>query len=582
MFQRVIDRMHGGEGLALIILGFVLLAGTGLFYNFGLGTTVGDETPPLSAALKMIAEHTLRPAYPTFYYLPVAAFAVLPFALLGVFTLPLFGVATNVDAITEFVILNFAQLLPWARLASVCYGALAVYVLYRIARRLFERRETALLSAFFFSTSLLFIQLAHFGRVWSVQLLMIVFTLWAIVRLFDEPRIGRYIISAGGIALSFGINMIGVLVYVPFVVAHALKHRGESFVRTFFLHRDFLLAHALLLVSLLFFYYLNPYGFENYLGFLKKFFVLLDTPSGATQVVSGENTRFCGSGLMSGLIYYPRILIEYELPLLLMAGFGVLFFRRKVLEKRSAATILGSFAVAYIAGITVISAFGINTCEPRYILPVVPILALLSAIFVTNVRERVSKPFSTLVLILAATAALYGPILFDLRLALPETRLLAREWIFAHIPDGARIVSLEETLELPEDETTIRDIQTYAPHFLTKKRAYLLHIPPDRRLGPNYYVLTPSYFRSSIPAELTKERYDYVIVRWWDPEDRVAQMEHVEKLGLHGSLERVARFPDNATDETKSLDLPNNMRNPLLALPSLTQNGPVVDVYRVR
>src|SRR3990167_8496366 len=88
--------------LTMIIVGFVLFAGTGLFYDFGLAITVPGEVTPIPAALKMIADHTLRPAYPTFIYLPVAAYAFLPFVLLGVLTLPLFGVSAGVDAIREF------------------------------------------------------------------------------------------------------------------------------------------------------------------------------------------------------------------------------------------------------------------------------------------------------------------------------------------------------------------------------------------------------------------------------------------------------------------------------------------------
>lgn len=568
--------------LVLIIAGFIFIAMTGLFYNFGLATTVNDETPPFVAALKMIAEHTLRPAYSTFYYLPVAAYSLLPFALLAIVALPVLGVVASIDTLKEFVILNFAQLLPWARLASVFYGVLAIFVLYHIALRFFGRGSTALLATFFFSTSLLFVQLAHFGRVWSPMLLAILFTLWMTLKLFDEPTLRRYLFVGVGIALSFGFNMIGILVYVPFVVAHALKHKGKSFIEKFFLHRDFVFVHIILIGSVLLFYYLNPYGFENYIGFLKRFFLMFSTSSGAVQIISGGNTHFCGSGLVSGLIYYPRILIEYEFPLALFSLLGIIFFWTKVIEKRSEVAILGSFTAAYIVGITLISVLGINTCEPRYILPIVPVLALLSAIFVTAIREKVSRHFSLFVICAATLIALYGPVLFDLRLALPSTRLLAREWIIQNVPDGARMVMFDETLDISEDEETLRDIRRYAPYFLTKKRAFLLEVLPKQSSGPHYYVFTPAYFQGTIPSVLIAKHYDYLVVSWWNPDYRADRMTQIEQLGLPGTLERVARFPENATDATESIDLPNNMRDPLIRLPLLTQNGPVVDVYQIR
>src|SRR3989338_7478930 len=267
MFRHMISSLRREPVLALIILGFVLIALTGLFYNFGLPIVVAGEVTPIPVTLKMINDHTLRSAYPTFIYLPVAAYAFLPFVLLGVVTLPLFGVSAGVDAIREFGILHFGQLLPWIRLASVFYGALAIYVLYRIARRLFERKETAHLAAFFLATSLLVVQQAHFGKVWILQLLTIIFSLFLTLKLFDEPTRRRYVFAAVGIALSFGINTIGALVYVPFVV-----------------------AHALMLGFVFLFYYLNPYGYENYLGYVKSFFSLAATSSGLDQIVSGQNT----------------------------------------------------------------------------------------------------------------------------------------------------------------------------------------------------------------------------------------------------------------------------------------------------
>jgi hypothetical protein len=149
MLQRISRALRANVPLVCILGGFLLLSSTGLFYNFGLATTVNDETPPFVAALKMIADHSLRPAYPTFYYLPVAAYAELPFAVLALIH-TWFAVGTH--AIREFVILDFAQLLPFARLASMCYGALALVVFYNIARRVFIEKRTVLLAVFFFAT----------------------------------------------------------------------------------------------------------------------------------------------------------------------------------------------------------------------------------------------------------------------------------------------------------------------------------------------------------------------------------------------------------------------------------------------
>lgn len=349
------------------------------------------------------------------------------------------------------------------------------------------------------------------------------------------------------------------------------------------MHRDFLFAHVLLIGSALLFYYLNPYGYENYLGYIRSFFSLAATPSGLDQIVSGENTAFCGGiGIVTALTYYVQILLVYELPIVLLALLGLVFCWRKVLEKRNQAIILGSFALAYFFGITAISVLGINPCQARYIVPVVPILALLSAVAVTRAREVVGKRLSIVLLIVTVLMGLYGPLMYDARLMLPATRIMAREWVLANIPNDARVVMLDETLDLPENEAALRDIQTYAPYFMTKKREYLLNTSPLQNNGRRFYVFTPTYFRGAIPVEFVGEHYDYLIVSWWDRYDRTEQLAIIKQLGLTGTMERIARFPDTATDETESFHLPDEMRAPLFKLPSLTQNGPVVDVYRIR
>lgn len=583
MIRRIIDRIQGNKILTLITLGYLLLASTGLFYNFGLATVVGDEAPSMSAALKMIAEQTLRPAYPTLYYLPVNVYLVLPFVLLGVGTLPLFGVPLDMGSMQEFVILDFAKLLPWVRLASVCYGALSVLLLYQIAMRVFRRREIALLAAFLFSTSLLFLQLVHFGRVWSAQILMILLSLWATLRMYDEPSLRRYIFSALSIGLAFGINVIGGLVYVPFAIAHILLNRGRSMWKTLFMHRAFLSAHATLLALIGLLYYLNPYGLENYVRIVRRFFSTVDTAPGIEKALSGELSRFCGDGIVSGLTYYPSILGEYDLPILFLFLIGAAAFLIKWKRPRPEVGILCSFGVTYLVGITAISAFGVNTCEPRYALPLIPLLAMAAASTGILLIDKIGKRYAGAVLAVVVVASLYGPVLFDLRMALPSTRLMARDWIFENIPSGSRIVTFEEPISLPENTQTLRDIETHVPYFMTKKRAYLLAAPESATVSsPVYYVLTPNYFRNGIPTELLSAPYDYVVISWWTPNERYLRLKELEQLGFTGKLELSRRFPDNATEETESIDLPNNIRAPLFRLHRLQQNGPTIEVYQLR
>lgn len=573
MFRVTIKFFRDHLALTIILTGFLLLSSTGLFYNFGLATAVNDETPPLVAALKMIADQTLRPAYPTFYYLPVAAYAELPFAILALlFT----WIAVGADAIRDFVILDFAKLLPWARLASMFYGALALVVFYHIARRIFTEKHVALLAVFFFATSSLFIQLAHFGRVWTIQMLAFTLALWAILRLFDEPYLRRYLVVAGAIALSFGINMVGALVYMPFAVAHFLRMKGASMGKILF-ECNFLIAHAALFSIIALFYFLNPYGFENYITYIKRFLAALTgSGGGITQVALSQNPNFCGEGSSSALTYYFRILFTHETPLTLFAflGTATLWYRGMKIKKEDV-IILGSFFFAYLVGITILSVVGIANCEQRYILPVIPIMALLGALGVATLFETISGKLRVLLALLIFTAVLYGPIMFDVRLALPATRMEAREWILHDIPDGSNMVNFDERLELPENFMTLERVGLSAAERMTVKRTYLLANPAKISM-PAYFIFHPAFGSYG-----EGEDYEYLIISWWNKSDREAQMEKARSVVSGKELTLIQRFPHEATENTQSVDLGNNVGT-LRDLWVLKQSGPTVDIFLLR
>ena len=571
MLKKIFQRNGIHRGLIVVLLGFLFLASAGLFYNFGLATTVNDETPSFVAALKMVGNLTLRPAYQTFYYMPLPAYAMLPFALLSVAALPVFGIATTASAIREFVILDFAYLLPAARLASVLYALATLALFYFIGLRIFRDRRRALIGAYLLGTSLLFFQLAHFGKVWSLQLFLLTYAFWSAIALCDEtiPEKRRYIHAALAIAASFGVNVIAAVVYVAFFVAHFLRMKGRSFIEKIF-HRPFLMTHILILLLILLLFWLNPYGILNYARHISS---ALGISLPGDFINAGIAGAYCGKGAFMQYTYYLRTLFGYEPLLFLLAIVGIAGFWRTY---RREASIFGAFFVVYFATITALSILGANNCEPRYAAPIVLPLALFASFGVSRFLAGLSWTTQKVALSLFALVMLMVPVLYDVKLLLPSTRLSAREWVVANVPDGAKIITIDEKLDLPEDLATVKNIGERAPAHATVKRSYLATYP-GRIVAPAYFVYNPSFGSYGAGQD-----FEYLIISWWDPDDRVRQLEHITGLGLFDDLERLRRFPGDARDRTISIDLPNNMENPVWRLWSQKQNGPVVDIYRLR
>ena len=164
--------------------------------------------------------------------------------------------------------------------------------------------------------------------------------------------------------------------------------------------------------------------------------------------------------------------------------------------------------------------------------------------------------------------------MFDIRLALPSTRIEAREWVMEKIPDGSVIVNFDEKLELPENTKTLTRLSMYAPARLSVRRLYLIE-HPEKITAPAYFVYNPAFGTYG-----KGEAADYLIIFWWNPEEREPQLERAAELGFSGKTTLVRRFPADATDDKKNVDLANNVAT-LFDLWLLKQNGPTIDIYRV-
>src|SRR3989344_4546093 len=181
-------------GIVYILVFFSVLALTGIFSSFSVLNLVGDETVLTAATLKMLAEKSLRPAYPTNSHMPFGVYIYLPFFIVVLAFLRFSGLFATFDELEIFGILEYAKLLPVARFISVVLGVASVYLVYRICRKLFDNVFIALLAAFLLATSVVFLQLAHFGKVWMPQIFVILLAFYFIAALYkkEQPNLKDY------------------------------------------------------------------------------------------------------------------------------------------------------------------------------------------------------------------------------------------------------------------------------------------------------------------------------------------------------------------------------------------------------
>jgi len=556
------------KGLWLILVLFFSAGVAGIFYDFGVNT-VGDELPLMTTALKMISDRTLIPDYPTFYHVPLAVYFYLPFFVLFLLFLRFSGAFTSLEAIKEFGLLNFNEFLPFARLLTVLMGVFSIYLLYKISEKLFNNRVISLLASFLLSSSLMFVQMSHFARVWIPQLMAVLIAFYFITVLYqkEKGKIKDYILIGLGVGLAFGTHAIGVLIYFPFLIVHYLKNKGRKLKDIFLTDKNFWLVNFIFIFFYFLVSFLNPRGFKNYIssdGFFPSFNTMFGSSSSGGNILNS----------LGDYGYYFGVLIKYEPILILFSlfGFGILFFK-----ERKKFCFIGSFVLVYYV---IINLTGL---VPRYILPVIPFLSLAAGYglfyLYKKIETKINKRVALILVFLVLAVNSILLLLWDYRLAQPSTITAARSWIYDNIPSGEKIINFDNLLEINENKQAIEDIKNSTAQF-TKKRAYLLSLDETDYPKPNYYMYYYAYDQTA-SKELLNKKYDYLIVGWWDRSDFEQKMARLKKLNLKQNFALVKTFPEGANENNWSTSLAD-LENPIYELFKLKQTGPTVYIYKTK
>jgi hypothetical protein len=148
-------------------------------------------------------------------------------------------------------------------------------------------------------------------------------------------------------------------------------------------------------------------------------------------------------------------------------------------------------AVFYLA----LSTTGSDLYFPRYILPVIVVLALLAGRLVYEQWPRagaVKRAFA--VVLVAALAALpaYRSIVNDHLLTQPDTRTIAKQWFEEQIPHGARVFieggKIEPTRLTVPLQDTAENFREYAEFYRTREpgKTKYLNFKLQALSGPSY------------------------------------------------------------------------------------------------
>lgn len=517
----------------LILLAILFLAAAFRFY--GLNWDMGYKLHPDERAIIMTVDHLSFPKSVTEFISLTSpwnphffAYGSFPFYLL-------YGAGQIVSSMTGNLGFAHYELLQIpGRFLSGISDLLTLVVIFLIGRKLLNEK-IGLLAAFFYTISVLPIQLSHFYAVDTLLTLFVTLILYRLILFYEKPTVKRGV----SIGIFFGLALATKVSAIVLVVSI-----GASLIADFFLlfvkqpHKP----HHWLPHLPKFAKHLIGYGFIISLTTVAVFlffepYALIDFKNFWLQTMQQSAMTHDAFTFPYTLQYIHKTPYFYELkniffyglgPILgLFAFIGTVYFTFLTIKKTkqnkwAQETILLIFFAAYFL---TVGNFAIGFM--RYMLPIYPLLCLFAAIFVYNIIKKIKNRKLFLISQLSLLIFfLIWPLSFIQIYSHNNTRVTATNWISSMIPSGKMILveHWDDRLPLQNSEAyIIEDLELYNPESIEKwnrinnqlQRAEYIIIASNRLYAPlqkltdcstlpafRCYPQTAQYYKKLFAGEL--------------------------------------------------------------------------------
>jgi len=359
------------------------------------------------------------------------------------------------------------------RLLMVAFVVLGLPLVHRVGERTLGD-GAGLIAAWLTAISPVLVVHAQLVRTDTASLLFSMIALLACLRLLDDPTPSRQVLAGAAVGLAVATKYSLVALLPVLLVADALALRWEPR-RT---RRWLGIVLGLLAV---------PATFT-----LATPYFLIELPRALADIRFQASHSHLGADALSpgrNLWWYLTQAFPAGLgwPATLAAGVGLVLL---ALRRSPPELLLLTFVCAVMLELT----FHQQHWD-RWIIPILPVLALTagSAVCggVTRLRlgPRAARALAVAAVLVLSLAPASAMIRLGLRHTNPSTRLVARDWIVAHVPSGSRIAAEWYSAPLVPDDFYGYSLNRYAPVTIDSGKRFLVlerHALADDRTLDDY------------------------------------------------------------------------------------------------
>lgn len=402
---------------------------------------------------------------------------------------------------------------------SAFFSALTLLFLYKIVRKVFDEK-TAQLALFFCGFTVFLIQTAHYAVTESLLAFFVILIIYLSLQFWEKPTLLRTIKLAVvcGLAISTKVSaltffLIPSLVFLFLIMSNLVAKKFDRF------FDDLFKALTFFILSFLIFFIVSPYIFLDFANFKGS----MDYEGG---IVTGKLIVVYVFQFIKTMpyIYWVKNWFYTQGPFLAVSSIlGVVYFIWFVLKTRKFPHfLLLVWPLVYFA---IVGRW--FTKFSRYLVPLYPFLAIFAAklwIDILSVLKKKKYLFnlSKFLLGMVVASTVFYVFAFMSVYLTPQTRIMASEWVYIHIPPGSRVLNehWDDGLPLPlkgRDPSSfdIESLTIYEPDNESKLNYYAdklssadyIIINSRRLYGtlmylPEKYPLTSKYYQMLFSGQL--------------------------------------------------------------------------------
>ena len=320
---------------------------------------------------------------------------------------------------------DYGSIMRTGRYTSAILDWSIAILVFLITRRLTGRASPALLAAFFYSVSVLPIQLAHFFAVDTFLVFFLVLSFYFLISPFP------YLLG-----LSFGLAIaakISASIFLPIIALGLIVY--------FFRTRN-LFKWLLLLITIVISFYFTVRLAQPYLFADSRLLSFSLNSKVLTNWQELKNMSRADSYFPPAIQWIHTRPVLYSLENLILWGLGVplaliSFLSLLQLVNRLKYQPLLILPLLWILGVFIY--YSTQFAQPiRYFYPAFPFLAVLSGSGFFQLLSRLPR-YRIHILTLTLPLTLIWPLAFITIYSRPHSRVSASTWINTHIPPGSRI-----------------------------------------------------------------------------------------------------------------------------------------------